>query len=334
MSRCKVANCPYDRDGRCVEGLLPDCPNLIPEEEAEQVSAPAEAPPPAPATQEQLYSARKLTAEEAAIILQRNPQVIALGGLVESGKTTLLARIFEMFQNGEINGYRFMQSRTPMEFDMLSWHATMECGATVPTTEYTYRSENNLFLHLRIRAEKPSATPIDLLISDIPGEIFPEAIAEEAVCKEIKALRRANHVVVFLDCKVLCDAVKRHDHCGKVFDFIIRALQTGQIGQHTVLHLVISKYDWLSKDNSLAPDLMKAVAQIEQSFRTKFAARVGGLQVHRLAARPDLPFNPTLREINDLFHLWTTRVTPHGKNLSPTAKSNFQRDFCRFGLIS
>ncbi len=336
MSRCKVPNCPYNQDGRCVENLLPNCPNIVEDEEAEEVSAATETPPPAPPTHEQFYSGKKLTAEEAAVILQRNPQVIALGGLVESGKTTLLARIFEMFQSGEINNYRFMGSRTPMEFDMLSWHATMECGATTPATSSTYRSENNLFLHLRVRPEKGPAAPIDILISDIPGELFSEAVAEESVCKDIKALRRANHVVVFLDSEVLCDMAKRHDHCGKVFDFIGRALQTGQIGQHTILHLVVSKSDWLSKNKnkSLAADLLKSVASIEQSFRTKFAARVGGLYIYRLAARPDPPFEPTLTHINELFHLWTTRVTPHDKSNSPAPRKDFHRDFTRFGLTT
>lgn len=334
MPRCKVPNCPYGRDGRCVENLLPNCPNLEADEEAKQVPAKTEALTPPPPTHDQLYTGRKLTADEAAFILQRNPQVIALGGLVESGKTTLLARIFEMFQSGEIKGYRFMGSRTPMEFDMLSWHATMECGATTPTTGSTYRSENNLFLHLRIRPEKGGADPIDILISDIPGEIFPEAVAEESVCKDIRALRRANHLIVFLDSKVLCDMAKRHDHCGKVFDFVGRALQTGQIGQHTVLHLVISKCDWLTKDKALTADLRKSVSGIEQSFRTKFAARVGGLHIYRVAARPDPPSEPTLDHINELFRLWTTRVTPHDKSILPAPRSDFQRDFCRFGLTT
>src|SRR5581483_3626525 len=139
--------------------------------------------------------------------------------------------------------------------------------------------------------------------------------------KDIKALRRANHVILFLDSKVLCDMAKRHDHCGKVFDFVIRALQTGQIGQHTVLHLVVSKCDWLSKDKTLTADLLKSVSSIEQTFRTKFAARVGGLHIYRVAACPDPPFEPTLDQINELFRLCTTRVTPHDNSISPAPRS-------------
>ena len=336
MPRCKLKNCPYGSNGRCVENQLPNCPNLLPdiqpgseliEETASQ--APQTAPPPP--THETLYSGNKLTADEAAPILQSNPQVVILGGMVESGKTTLLARIFEMFQCGAVTGYRFMTSRTPVEFDKLSWHATMECGAASPKTEHTYRTENNLFLHLRIRPDTGSAPPIDLLIGDIPGEVFPEAIAEESVCRDLYALGRANHLLLFLDSGVLCDTAKRHDHCGKIFDFVLRALQTGQIGQHTVLHLVISKSDLLPQD--VASEVLKFVESTERTFRTRFASRVGGLNSWRLAARPEHTFEPTLTKINEVFRVWTTRATPHADTfMKAPQRSNFQRDFCRFGL--
>jgi hypothetical protein len=336
MPHCKLKNCPYDRDGRCVENQLPNCPNLLPDEPpdaepSEKTESSDIQPVPAPPTHEVLYSGRKLTVDEAAPILQSNPQVVMLGGMVESGKTTLLARVFEMFQCGAITGYRFMTSRTPVEFDKLSWHATMECGAASPSTEHTYRSENNLFLHLRIRAENGSAPPIDLLIGDIPGEVFPEAVAEESVCRDLYALRRANHLLLFLDSGVLCDPAKRHDHCGKVFDFVVRALQTGQVGQHTVLHLVISKCDLLPKES--ASEVLKYVESNERVFRTRFAPRVGGLNSWRLAARPVHPFEPTLTEINEMFRVWATRATPHADTfMRPPQRSVLHRDFCRFGL--
>jgi len=335
MPHCKLKNCPYDRDGRCVENQLPNCPNLL-ADEATGVKV-QEVPPqktePPPPTHESTYSGNKLTVDEAAPILQSNPQVVVLGGMIESGKTTLLARIFEMFQCGEIVGYRFMTSKTPVEFDKLSWHATMESGANKPTTVHTARSENNLFLHLRFRPISGANTPIDLLLGDIPGELFPEAVAEESVCRNLSALGRANHVLLFLDAEVLTHAAKRHDHCGKVFDFVSRALQTGQIGQNTVLHLITSKSDVLVRDPKISGNVLKFVDGIEQSFRAKFGPKVGGLHVARVAARPELNFQPTFKEINELFRLWTTRATPHSNAfMKPPSRSSFHRDFCRFGL--
>jgi hypothetical protein len=173
MPRCKLKNCPYDRDGRCVENQLPNCPNLLPDDPADLSAQVRVEPTDTQAALElpkygELYSGKKLTESEATQILQSAAsQVVVLGGMVESGKTTLLARMFEMFQCGCVAGYRFAASQTLVGFDKLSWHATMECGASSPTTEHTYRSENNLFLHLRVQAEDGSMPTMDLLIADI-----------------------------------------------------------------------------------------------------------------------------------------------------------------------
>lgn len=330
MPHCKLKNCPFDRDGKCVENQLPNCPNLVIDDAVAEQQVPEEISAP---THESFYSGDKLTADEAAPILQANPFVVVLGGMVEAGKTTLLARIFEMFQCGTVVGFRYMTSRTPLAFDKLSWHATMECGANSPTTEHTYRSENNLFLHLRIRGEKSGLPPVDLLLGDIPGEIFPEAVAEDSVCRGLQALRRADHIALFLDCGVLRDLAQRHDHAGKVIDFVLRALQTGQIGQHTVLHLIISKCDFLLHGESKST--LQFVENTERSFRARFAHRVGGLHVWRLAPRPELPFEPTFAKIDEMFHVWTTRATPHaGAFMQTPHRAAQHRDFCRFGLTS
>jgi hypothetical protein len=336
MPQCKLKNCPYNADGRCVENQLPNCPNLVPDGES-KTSVPgitaADVQPkskPPPPKYETLYSSQKLTAAEATEILQSNcTQVVALGGMVESGKTTLLARVFEMFQSGLITTHNFVRSRTLADFDKLSWHATMESGASKASTEHTSSSENNLFLHIRVRTSRGNGTVTDLLIADIPGEIFPEAVSDEKVCLNLCALRRADHLVLFLDCDALRDVTKRDDHCGKVFAFVSRALQTGQIGKHTVLHLVISKCDVLPKDSK---DFEKFVEDTEHLFSRKFAARFGDLRCWRLAARPLHPAEPTLAEIGRIFNEWMCDGFQQATAASsPRTPNESARDFCRFG---
>jgi len=295
MPRCKKQDCPYDRNGKCIENLLPNCPNLVSDAPvlenlvAAEVQKGSELDSRSSVPQyEVLHSGKKLNVAEATVILQSRPaQVVVLGGMVESGKTTLLARVFEMFQNNCVAMHRFAGSRTLADFEKLGWHATMESGAVLPTTVRTDRSENNTFLHMRLRENNGLRTTTDVLISDIPGEIFPEAVADESVCLGIHALRRADHLVLFLDGAVLRDTHDRHDPCGKVIDFVLRALQTGQIGLHTALHLVISKCDMLPKeaDNGI----VLFVKTTEKSFRDQFSERFGSLHIWRIAARPVHP---------------------------------------------
>ncbi len=336
MPRCKNKNCPYDKDGRCIENLLPNCPNLSPDEaisvdQATSSSAEIKEFPTGPVF-EDLPSGKKLTVTEATQILQSRPaQVVVLGGMVESGKTTLIARIFEMLQNNSVANHNFAASRTLAEFDKLSWHATMESQGASPTTEHTYRSENNHFLHLRVRAVDNTLTAKDVLVCDIPGEIFPEAVAEERVCLELCALRRADHLVLFLDGSVMCKIHERHDPCGKILDFVDRAMQTGQIGHHTALHLVISKCDMLPQ----VPDdeVLLFVKTAEQSFCERYAGKFGDLKTWRIAARPVHPVPPTVETIGEIFGTWiaTSHQNVNGAVEAPK-RTDFTRDFCRFGL--
>jgi hypothetical protein len=335
MPRCKNTNCPYDRDGRCIENLLPNCPNLSTDAATPTDEA---APPPVETSEiptgpqfEDLPSGKKLTVAEATQILQSKPaQIVVLGGMVESGKTTLIARIFEMLQNSPVANHNFAASRTLAEFDKLSWHSTMESQGANPTTEHTYRSENNHFLHLRVRAVD-NAAAMDVLICDIPGEIFPEAVAEEGVCLDLCALRRADHLVLFLDGAVMCKIHDRHDPCGKILDFVDRAIQTGQIGLHTALHLVISKCDMLPQ--SPDDEVLLFVNSTEQSFRERYAGKFGDLKTWRIAARPVHPVLPTVETIEEIFGTWitTSHQQVNGAVEAPR-RTGFTRDFCRFGL--
>lgn len=332
MAHCTLKDCPYDQDGRCVENQLPNCPNLVPEKPVTKNQQEETPSTPEPVKYEDLYAGTKLTADEATRMLQSNrAQLVVLGGGVESGKTTLLARVFEMFQSGGVADLRFASSNTLRDFDKLSWHATMECDGVSPDTEHTYRSENNRFLHLRIRVGDCSEPPTDLLIGDIPGEIFPEAIAEQSVCRNLCALGAAHHLVLFLDGGVLSHTTDRHDHCGKVFDFVDQALQTGQIGRHTILHLVVSKSDLLPIETT--SEVRKYVKGIEKAFHERFTTSVGSVRSWYLAARPDHPFDPTLEEIAKMFKEWMNPELPHTKvpTMEPE-RLTFQRDFCCFGL--
>jgi hypothetical protein len=338
MARCKLKGCPYNQDGRCVENQLPNCPNLVSdgEEESggegESANATGAVAMPLDSSLEDLYSGDKLTVEEATQILQSTAaQVVVLGGMVESGKTTLIARIFEMFQAGFIADFGYTHSRTLVTFDQLSWHATMECEGATPTTEHTYRAENNLFIHLCIRRKNHLEPPVELLISDIPGEIFPEAVADEVECRNLSALARADHLVLFLDCGILRDAAERHDHCGKVSGFVSRALQTGQIGRHTIIHLVVSKCDLLPNDE--ASEAARFVANFIDRFQATHSSQCGGIHPWRLAARPEHPSMPTLSEIERLFGMWLRESQRHDRTRTPTlSRGDSQRDFCRFGL--
>src|SRR4051794_29633382 len=116
MAKCKLSDCPVAKDGRCLEGHGNDCPNLLYGDAGASDTIDAKVTPAAPALIH-LYSGNPLEMKEAREISGRDRTVvIAVVGLIECGKTSLLARLHQLFQEGPIRGYKFAGSRTLLRF--------------------------------------------------------------------------------------------------------------------------------------------------------------------------------------------------------------------------
>jgi hypothetical protein len=298
--------------------------------DALEVSASVATPYP---PSESLYSGLPLEIAEAREFSGRSRAiVVALAGMKESGKTSLIARVHQQFQAGPVAGYDFAGSRTLWQFENLNWLATVESGVVSPTMERSSRQYDNSFLHFTVRQPVSRAEPIDLLVNDISGETFPEAITTESVCQQLLCLRRADHLALVVDGAAIADRSFRHDHCAKAKNFVQRVLQTGQIGKQTVLHLIISKLDELLKKEH-ASENDEAATRLESEFNSQFKNRVAKVYTWRLAARPLDGSMPTESTIAELFGVWVGSTLRYPGILRyDSASADCARDFCRFGV--
>jgi hypothetical protein len=339
MVRCKLTNCTIAEDSRCLEGRGVGCPNLLTDDSITAAGTPVpevdgsdrsafQYPPT-----ELLYSGLPLEIAEAReFSLRARAIVVALAGMRESGKTSLLARLHQLFQAGPVGGYDFAGSRTLLRFEELNWLATVESGVCTPTMARSSRQYDNTFLHLTVRQRFEDAEPVDLLLNDISGETFPEVIAAESVSEQLVCLRRADHVVLVVDGAAIANRNLRHDHCAKAKNFVQRVLQTGQIGKQTVLHLIITKLDALLKQGD-ASENDEAAERLETEFDSEFRTRVAKIYSWRIAARPLDGSMPTETIIAKLFATWAESTHRYTKHLPvDPASAEFARDFCRFGL--
>lgn len=341
MARCKLPDCAIATDGRCLEGRKENCPNLVAEEEL------AELPTNPPQNQvgetasllqqpfagEVLYSGGPLEISEAREFTSRSRAiVVALAGMSDSGKTSLLARLHQQFQSGPIGQYAFAGSRTLLRFEEINWNSTVESGVHQPTMAHSSRQFDNSFLHLSVRNKVTGANQFDVLLNDISGETFPDAITAEAVCRQLLCLKRADHLAVMVDGEALADRARRHDHCAKAKNFVLRVLRTGQIGHETALHLIISKLDVL-KEKGVAEENLEAAARLESEFASQFGSAVAKLSSWRLAARPLNGSMPTEDVIADLFASWAGNTYRYRQCHSTNRKDQMHemRDFSRFG---
>ena len=322
MPACKLAECPVAKDGRCLEGRGGDCPNLLREGEV-SAPQPVAVEPAGVSKKVKLYSGLPLELPDARALARRNrATVVALVGMIESGKTSLLARLHQLFLAGPIGEYRFAGSRTLWRLEELNWMATVESGVNSPKMPHSSRLYDNSYLHLAVRPHGSEA--LDLLLNDISGETFEEAIGTQKLCESLAGLSRADHLGLVVDGEALANLALRHDHSAKVKNFLQRVLQSGQVGMRTGVHLIITKLDKLAGNEAVAEKL-------EQDFTKLFASRVGSLSCWRVAARPTDGSMPTQKEIVHLFTSWMTTSHQYPEvAVTPIERNDWPRDFCRF----
>ena len=330
MLSCKLDNCTIARGGRCLEGLGADCPNLTfdsgePISTAESSTA-SERSEPTQIAFEPLPGMAPLEIAEARNFSRRGPcKVVALCGPSDCGKTSLLARLHQLFQAGPLLEFDFAGSQSLPRFEELNWLATVESGASEPKMERSSSQFDNSFLHLAVRSTE-TGTYTELFLNDITGETFKKAVASQSECEKLIGLARADHLVILVDGEALATATLRHYQIEQTRDFLQRVIQSAQCGLHTSVHIVTSKLDKLVGSEQV-------VDKMDAEIATLFQALVGKLNFWRIAARPMDGSYPTNDRIKELFASWVRTTYRYPEPIpSLIPRNTWARDFCRYGI--
>ena len=330
MPKCSQPKCRIAETGVCLEGHKQDCPHRLPDEPIIDADPWANKDDLPPQNSHRFHTGEKLTVPEASRILNDRPaRVVLCAGAQWSGKTTLLARLGEMFRDGSFGKFRFAGSSTLCAFERATWRATITSGAVRPDTPRTERRENDTFLHLRVHQKDEPGCEIDILISDLAGETFSTAVASLEFCAEQRALARADHLVVFLDCFCLVNAAKRHSECDNARTFLQRVIAVRHEPTALHVHIVFSRWDYVGRHEH-RPTHEKFCENLKADLTRRFGSSFASLGFRHIAARPD-GAAPTNGEIQLLFARWLEAplYTPAS---AIVRNRNAARDFSTFGL--
>lgn len=233
-------------------------------------------------------SGEKLTAAQAALVPGRL-RVVAIAAPPASGKTTLLAGIYEQFCRGPFAGFTFAGSRTLVGFERTLFHASNASGRARPSIAHTEYADNVL-LHLALAPQAHPGEVIETVMLDASGELFSTFVDHDELGPARDIVRYADKVLLVVDGERLADPRTRQRQIAES-RFLLRALTERVLRRSTTTLAVITKWD-LIRRLPKAEEIQTAVQRNLSGANPDTAVRVVGdlpLFVARPVAGPSEP---------------------------------------------
>jgi energy-coupling factor transporter ATP-binding protein EcfA2 len=282
LKKCKQSACKVSLDGKCLEGLeLDKCPHFYFDEIDENRMQEASSVKLQP--QIALFTGEELSLKDIKFLTFKfRTKIIMIIGEADSGKSTLLAVLHDLFQLGPFANFLFAGSTTQIGFERRCHPSRLNSNASTPDTERTKTNEFN-FLHLAVKKKDEIDNEAShLLLSDISGEKFRLARDSSASMLELDLLKSVNNLIILIDGLRVSNKLLRAATILNAATFIVKALDEKIFNSSTRLNIVLSKWDCLYNDKTF--DFTES---IEKPFLTQFSNRLEEISFSKIAARPD-----------------------------------------------
>ncbi len=313
---CANADCRVAETGKCVEGLgLEQCPHY-----GRAAALPSGITSSAAATVE-TASARKrvvlpsgdqiAVGEVASLLRAGEARVVALVAPSDAGKTTLIASLYDLFQNASVGEFRFARSRTLRAFEHACHDARAASRRAQPHTKRTPLGDVRFF-HLALFDQSPAAV-VDFVLGDRAGEYYRSAANDPSVAASFAEITRADVITVLVDGRRLLDLGERHNVRSEI-ELMLQGLMDGDALTHAPrLAIVLTKLDLLEESphkGRAEADFVTLVQRVGHLFGTAF----GAAEQFRVAASPATDVLPRGHGLPGLLRFWAmplTRLLPH-----------------------
>ena len=306
-------------------------PEAAAEDAAVDEARSADSVPDTPAYVE-LPSGAALDASDCAPVLREHPtQLIVLAGSEASGKTTLLASIYESLQEGAFEKLQFSGSRSLIGFEQVCHLNRLLSGQLAPDTERTKPLEQAVFYHLSLldTETEDNLGRRDVLLSAVSGELFRLARDSTEGSTALSFVRRADVLAVLVDGAKLAELEERERALADAQLLLRSLLDADMVCPHTRVEFVFSKYDCIQGAGSVAEKFARGA---KNRLVATFRARVPYLECRDIAARPVESRLPFAFGVGQALRSWLTTVPLHLTALpSADEPSDSGREFSRFG---
>lgn len=270
---CANRECRIAQGGRCIEGHddLAKCPHYG--KESEELDAEQEDDGQIPDdTFDGLHlpDALPLVSERADRVLATLPaRMIGVIGGHDSGKTSVIAGLFDLFQLGPVDKISFAGSSTLHGFEMICHDARVASERDEPHSERTKRGEVR-FYHFDVRRDGALQS---LLIADRSGEEYEEVSDLAANATAMFELRRADVITVLVDGRRLSSPSDRADVMGAIPLIIQGMVENGAFARKPNLAIILTKDDAVQaspRKDRVEQDFRSIVDGIKDAFAEHF----------------------------------------------------------------
>lgn len=242
---CANADCRFATDGKCVEGYpLSECPHLsqVSVEDIEEAEEPKVIREPVRLINLSLGDALNRT---QASSLQRRllSRLVGIIGPNDSGKTSLLASIYDLLQEGPVANVGFAGSSTLVGFEKVCHDARAASRRNTPHMERTSAGADAAFFHLDLRLDNGDL--VALFLGDRSGEDYLAAGDNLSRAGEFFELRRADVVTLLVNGEHLASSEHRHEAKAVSYQVVDALVEAGSFRRGCRLAIVLTKQDYV-----------------------------------------------------------------------------------------
>ena len=267
---------------------------------------------------------------------KRNIRFVVLAGAVESGKTTLITSLYELFQEGSVSNYIFAGSKTLLAIERRCHDSRLDSGRSTAKsvrTKPVLEEDEYELLHLKVRDINCKSHPQDIIFTDISGELFKEMRDSLDECIRNGIFLRTDHFVLLLDGEKICDILQRNEVANDGILIIQRLLESKILGSHSYVDILFSKYDVIERELKNSSELQAFLGSVIAKFNTRFGKKFFSLRYVNIAARPEPTGGQVMKMgygLDELFPFWIenhpyTRISRQGVEI----KRNIVREIDR-----
>lgn len=272
---CANRECRIAQGGRCIEGHddLAKCPffGKAPEggdQDEDEDEASQEAIVPFDGTL--LPDALPLESKRADRVLASLPsRMIGVIGVHDSGKTSVIAGLFDLFQVGPVADAVFAGSSTLHGLEIICHDARAASERDEPHSERTKRGEVR-FYHFDVLRDGLLQS---VLIADRSGEEYEEVADIVANATDMFELRRADVITVLVDGRRLASSHDRADVMGAIPLIIQGMAENGAFSRKPNLAIVLTKNDVVQvspRKDQVQRDFLAIIDNIRDAFASHF----------------------------------------------------------------